>query len=70
MRYGEAASYANLAQAIAGVTISKADRYTDWSRRPLSPAQLAYALADVTHLPAIYRKLADRLDETGPLGVA
>ena len=61
--YGEAASYANLAQAIAGVTISKADRYTDWSRRPLSPAQLAYALADVTHLPAIYRKLADRLDE-------
>ena len=62
--YGEAVSYANLALAIADATISKADRYTDWSRRPLSPAQLAYALADVTHLPAIYRKLAGQLDAT------
>ncbi len=60
--YGEAASYASLAQAIAGEEISKADRFTDWSQRPLSPAQLKYALADVTHLPAIYRKLTDLLD--------
>ncbi len=62
--YGEAVSYANLVHAVADATISKADRYTDWSRRPLSPAQLAYALADVTHLPAIYRKLAGQLDAT------
>ncbi len=63
--YGESVSYASLAHAIAGAEISKADRYTDWSRRPLSPAQLSYALADVTHLPAIYRRLADRLDAAG-----
>lgn len=63
--YGEAVSYANLAQAIAGVAISKTDRFTDWSRRPLSSTQLDYALADVTYLPAIYRKLAGQLDAAG-----
>ncbi len=62
--YGESVSYAHLAQAIAGAEISKADRFTDWSRRPLSATQLTYALSDVVHLPTIYRKLATKLDAT------
>ena len=35
--------------------VDKSSRFTDWSRRPLSDAQMAYALADVTHLRASTR---------------
>jgi ribonuclease D len=45
--------------------VDKSSRFTDWSRRPLSAAQMAYALADVTHLRRIYEVLAQRLEETG-----
>ncbi|MBI3674563.1 MAG: HRDC domain-containing protein, partial [Rhizobiales bacterium] len=40
-------------------------RFTDWSRRPLSDKQLAYALSDVTHLRLVYEKLKAELDKTG-----
>ena len=36
-----------------------------WSRRPLSQAQLTYAIADVTHLRDIYVKLTADLDTRG-----
>jgi ribonuclease D len=45
------------------VTLAKEQQWTDWSKRPLSAAQLAYASADVLHLPAIYAKLAARLGD-------
>ena len=38
---------------------------TDWSRRPLTPKQIAYALADVTHLRTVYLKLAKLLEDSG-----
>jgi ribonuclease D len=63
--YGEQVGYETLARKIAKVTIDKSSRFTDWARRPLSDKQLAYALADVTHLRDIYETLRDRLAKTG-----
>jgi ribonuclease D len=63
--YGDQAGYETLARQIARATIDKSSRFTDWSRRPLSAAQMAYALADVTHLRRIYEVLAKQLEETG-----
>ena len=63
--YGDQAGYETLVRQIARAQVDKSSRFTDWSRRPLSAAQMAYALADVTHLRQIYEVLARRLDETG-----
>ncbi len=43
----------------------KSSRFTDWSQRPLSERQQLYALADVTHLRAIYEFLAAEIKKTG-----
>jgi ribonuclease D len=63
--YGDQVSYEQLAANLAGARIDKSSRFTDWSRRPLSEAQIAYALADVTHLRVAYRKLVERLEKSG-----
>jgi ribonuclease D len=60
--YGDSISYDQLVQRITGDTLDKSHRFTDWTRRPLSDAQIAYALSDVTHLRAVYEKLAADLD--------
>ncbi|SHJ07345.1 ribonuclease D [Roseomonas rosea] len=65
--FGDQASYDSLARALANAQIDKAHRFSDWSARPLSPAQIAYAAADVTHLRRIYVALRDRLDREGRL---
>jgi ribonuclease D len=62
--YGEQVSYESLASSLAGAKIDKSSRFTDWSRRPLSEAQLLYAAADVTHLRLVYEKLQARLTKT------
>ncbi|HLA78081.1 MAG TPA: ribonuclease D [Vicinamibacteria bacterium] len=49
------------------VSLSKTNQRDDWSRRPLSPAQEAYALADVHHLLALQARLADKLTTLGRL---
>ncbi len=59
--FGDQASYDSLVRALAGASIDKAHRFSDWSARPLSPAQVAYAAADVTHLRRVYTALLDRL---------
>ena len=48
--YGDSISYDQLVQRITGDTLDKSHRFTDWTRRPLSDAQIAYAVSDVTHL--------------------
>jgi ribonuclease D len=58
---GDQIGLAALALDILGVQLAKEQQWTDWARRPLSDAQLAYAAADVVHLPAIYERLAGRL---------
>ena len=56
--YGDSISYDQLVQRITGDQLDKSHRFTDWSRRPLSEAQITYALSDVTHLRDVYIKLA------------
>ena len=63
--YGEQVGYATLAAQIAGVTLDKSSQITDWSLRPLSDRQIAYALGDVTHLCTIYEELEECLEKSG-----
>ncbi len=56
--YGDSISYDQLVQRITGDMLDKSHRFTDWTRRPLSEAQVTYALSDVTHLRDVYLKLA------------
>ncbi len=62
--FGEQVGYETLVKRIARAGIDKTSRFTDWSRRPLTEAQKAYALADVTHLRPIYEHLARQLEKT------
>lgn len=66
--FGEQVSYESLASALANARIDKSSRFTDWSQRPLSEAQLHYAAADVTHLRTIYTSLQTKLNKTGRAG--
>lgn len=59
--YGDQVSYSELVQSICKLSIDKSSRFTDWTRRPLSQAQVEYAIADVTHLRDIYKELNARL---------
>ncbi|HEV3248902.1 MAG TPA: ribonuclease D [Beijerinckiaceae bacterium] len=63
--YGDQVSYEQLANDLGNARIDKTQRFTDWSRRPLSEAQLNYAKADVTHLRAVYEALAAKLAASG-----
>src|SRR5262245_51800735 len=63
--YGDSISYDQLVQRITGDNLDKSHRFTDWTRRPLSDAQLAYAVSDVTHLRDIYLKLSTELEARG-----
>jgi ribonuclease D len=56
--YGASISYDQLVQRITSDTLDKSHRFTDWTRRPLSDAQISYAVSDVTHLRDVYLKLA------------
>ncbi len=63
--FGDEVGYETLVTKLAKARLDKSSRFTDWSRRPLSEAQLRYALADVTHLRVIYEKLQGRLERAG-----
>jgi ribonuclease D len=53
--------YAELVKTLLDVTIPKGQTRTDWSKRPLTPAQLEYAADDVLYLDAIAQELNARL---------
>ena len=63
--HGDSISYDQLVQRITGDTLDKSNRFTDWTRRPLSPAQTAYAVSDVTHLRDVYTALVADLGRRG-----
>ncbi len=63
--FGDQVGYDALVSALTGGHIDKAHRFSDWSARPLSPAQVAYAAADVTHLRVVYERLLARLRVDG-----
>jgi ribonuclease D len=64
------AGYATLVEAEFGVRLDKSQTRTDWSRRPLTAAQLAYAAEDVAWLPDLARLLRERLAAMGRLAWA
>jgi ribonuclease D len=63
--YGDSISYDQLVQRITGDALDKSHRFTDWTRRPLSEAQLSYAVSDVTHLRDVYHALLEDLGRRG-----
>jgi len=60
-------SLGDLSKALRQVDLPKADRLSDWRRRPLTPSQLKYALADVSGLIELAKILSERLDSLGRL---
>lgn len=65
--FGDQVGYDALVAALTGGHIDKAHRFSDWAARPLSPAQITYAAADVTHLRGVYEKLTARLENDSRL---
>jgi ribonuclease D len=66
---GEAAQigYGELVRRLLGHELPKAHTRTDWSRRPLSPEQIEYALDDVRYLLPLKDALTERLERLGRL---
>jgi ribonuclease D len=62
--YGEQVSYSDLVRSLTNAQVDKSSRFTDWQRRPLAPAQIEYAIGDVTHLREVYRTLEAKLAAT------
>jgi ribonuclease D len=63
--YGDSISYDQLVQRVSGDALDKSHRFTDWTRRPLTEAQLRYAVSDVTHLRDVYLALVEDLKRRG-----
>ena len=63
--FGDQVGYDSLVASLTGGHIDKAHRFSDWSARPLSPAQVTYAAADVTYLRGVYERLRERLARDG-----
>jgi ribonuclease D len=57
--------YAGLVADLAGVSLSKEQTRTDWTRRPLTTEQLDYAAKDVVYLGGMHNVLRDRLNALG-----
>lgn len=60
-------SYNGLVQTFCGVNLPKSESLTDWSRRPLTPQQIEYALDDVRYLIRAYAVIRERLEGLGRL---
>jgi len=60
-------SLAAAVEKLLGTRLTKGDRLTDWTRRPLKVEQRVYAAADVEYLLALHDVLVERLNEMGRL---
>lgn len=65
---GAGLGYQRLVQELLGIAVDKGETRSDWMKRPLSPAQLAYAADDVRHLFALHEALDARLRALGRAG--
>ncbi len=63
--FGDQVAYNALVRELTGHELEKNAQFTDWSRRPLSPKQIRYALDDVVYLREVYEKLHARLTKQG-----
>jgi ribonuclease D len=59
--------YGKLLNQLLAITIDKTESFTDWLTRPLTDAQMKYAVDDVCHLLPIYDRLRSNLEELGRL---
>ena len=59
--------YGKLVGQMTGQFLAKTESYTDWLARPLSKAQIQYALEDVAHVLPIYDKLCQQLQQMNRL---
>lgn len=59
--FGLQLSLQSLAEQLAGESLGKDETRSNWLKRPLSPAQMAYAAEDVLCLPRLYRRLVEEL---------
>jgi ribonuclease D len=59
--------YSDLVRRLLGVELPKGQTRTDWSKRPLSDAQLHYAIDDVIHLAPLREQLLEQLERLGRL---
>ena len=57
--------YAELVRRLIGTELPKTHTRTDWSRRPLSPEQIEYALDDVRYLVPLKSLLEEQLQKLG-----
>lgn len=57
--------YGALVEGILKIRLPKGESMTDWSIRPLTQAQLDYALDDVRHLLPVFDRLRAMLHENG-----
>ena len=55
--------YADLVRRLLDKDLAKSHTRTDWSRRPLSPEQIDYALDDVRYLLPLRSQLEEQLDK-------
>ncbi|MBS0431103.1 MAG: HRDC domain-containing protein [Proteobacteria bacterium] len=60
-------SYRNLVGLLLGIEIAKDETRSDWLRRPLRDAQVAYAEQDVAHLHDLHARLHEQLAQRGRL---
>lgn len=61
----EQIGYADLVDKLCTVALDKTQSRTDWKQRPLTPAQIDYAVADVSYLPRLKNMLEQDLDRLG-----
>lgn len=67
LNMGDQVGYGALVNGVLGVKLEKLETRTDWTRRPLTPAQTAYALDDVRYLLPLRDELRLRLQAKGRL---
>jgi ribonuclease D len=68
--YSGRLGYTAVVETLLGKTPKSGESMTDWSRRPLAPAQLVYAAEDVRYLIALEALERERLAALGRVGWA
>jgi ribonuclease D len=63
--YGYPLSLLRLVEVMLRKRIAKGQTLTDWLRRPLTAAQMRYAVEDVVHLPQLHKRLVAEIEKVG-----
>ncbi len=59
------AAYASVVTRFLNTKAEKGEQRTDWRRRPLTDAQISYALEDVRHLFPLHDKITTNIEKLG-----